>query len=122
MQRTRDRHLHGKLGFEPRDSSLVVDAHKAAQALMIAAHNLEAMLRSSLQGLRCWLARILLDLWLGGVDLNAQWTHKVNKAIKRLKHCSGRASQSEVIHDGHRRHSETGNASLVHRLHHRRKA
>ena len=40
---------------------------------MVATRNLEATLRSSLQGLRCRLARGLLDLGLGGVDLNAQW-------------------------------------------------
>ncbi len=105
--------MRGKLGFEPRDSSLVIDSYKAALALVVAAHNLKATLRSSLQGLRWWLAHGLLDICLGGVDLNAQWTHEVNKAIKRLKHCSGLASQSEVVHDGHRRYSETGNASLI---------
>ncbi len=36
-QRARDRRLHGELGFEPRDSSLVIDSHKAAQALVVAA-------------------------------------------------------------------------------------
>ena len=120
-QRSRDWRLHGELGFEPRDRAPVVDPHKAAQALVVAAHDLEATLRSSQQGLRCWLARGLLDFGLGGVDLDAQWAHQVNKAIKRLEHCSGRASQSEVVHDGHGRHSKTGNAGLVDRLHHRPK-
>ncbi len=58
--------MHGELGFEPCDRALVVDPHKAAQALVVAAHNLEA----PLQGLHCWRARGLLDLGLGGVDLS----------------------------------------------------
>ncbi len=88
-QCSRDRRLHGELGFEPGDRNLVVEPHKAAQARVVTAHHLKATQRRSLQGLRCWLARGLLDLGLDGVDLDAQWAHEVNRAIEDLEHCLG---------------------------------
>ena len=61
-QSTCDWCLVGKLGFKPRDSSLVVDPHKAAQALVVAAHDLEATVGSQLRCLLGGLACSLLNL------------------------------------------------------------